>query len=342
MELGELFDSPTEMGGDLLEGLKTVGLDQRIKFRLYGRVVLPLDGFIFWVRADLLPQPAFAKSGLVTAAQLEADDMEPCEFAAQCSLHYTSDVRQEEGETYAANRVVFTTNEEIQALKAVAPGTMWIGEFDGMQFGFSSSSMRYRQSDLWHYAGFALYPDMQTQVINDVLQFSSARVVSDSLPAWLAIARYHPPWAFWGPLPTLFPSFLVPDNEAPPFGAVHIVPEQTRALASAPTIDRKTSTHTQLCTDTVRVTLWGARNDMALDFVDAVYRFSEDTGLIGIMNVPTVRDEKRTQAEMRTIAMKKTVEFEISYLQHRMNDVATQVIRSAVPTFYVDGKKVET
>ena len=36
------------------------------------------------------------------------------------------------------------------------------------------------------------------------------------LPAWLAISGYMPAWAFWEPLPTLFPSFLVPENEPPP------------------------------------------------------------------------------------------------------------------------------
>ena len=96
------------------------------------------------------------------------DDMENCELTAKCSLHYTTDFRQEETENYAANRIVFTTNEEVQAFNDVAPGTMWIAEFDGLQFAFSSSSMRYRQANLWHYSGFALYADMQTQIIDRV------------------------------------------------------------------------------------------------------------------------------------------------------------------------------
>ena len=157
--------------------------------------------------------------------------------------------------------------------------------------------MRYKQAGLWHYTGFAVYPDMVPEIIDSPLQFSAAQVVSNSLPIWLSIPSYNPPWAFWTPAPILFPSFLQPLNERPPFGSVHIVPEGTQALASAPSIDRATSTHTQLCTDHVRVTLWGTRNTSALDFIDAVYRFSADTGLIGIMNIPTVRDEKRTQSE---------------------------------------------
>ncbi len=333
----ELFDSANPMASDLRAGLATVALNQTVKFRLYGRVVLPIDGYVFWIRAPLLKQKQFQPGGLVTAAQISEEDMDPCEIDQKCSLHYTADVRQEEGETYTANRVVFTTNEEVAELNDVAPGMMWVGEFNGLRFGFSSFSMRYVQAGLWHYAGFALYADMGPQLVDDSRLFSSAQVVSNSLPAWLQISAYQPAWAFWGPLPQLYPSDLTPLNEPPPYGAVHVAPESTHGLASAPTIDPATSTHTQLCAETVKITLWGNRNDMALDFVDAVYRYSEDTGNIGIMNVPVIRDEKRTQAEMRVIAMKKSVEFEVSYLQHRMRTVATKVIRAATPNLYVDG-----
>jgi hypothetical protein len=338
-EADEVLGTRTPIASDLLEGLKQVSLNQQITFKLYGRVVLPIDGYVFFVRSDLLARPIFQQSGLVTSGQLSQDEMKPNVLTATGSLHYTADVRQEEQETYAANRVVFTATEEINGLNDIAPGTLWIGEFDGLRFAFSSLSMRYRQAGLFHYQGFAVYPDMNPQVIDDVqaTPFSSAQIVSNSLPAWLALAGYSPPWAFWGPLPTLFPSFLVPDNEAPPYAAVHIIPEETRGLASAPTIDRKTSTHTQLCTDRVRVTLWGARNTNALDFIDAVNQYTLDTAAFGIMNIPVFQDEKRTQAELGTIAMKKSAIFEISYLQQRMNNVARQQILTCIPTFQFGG-----
>jgi hypothetical protein len=336
MDAEELFDSKTPMGSDLAEGLKTLALNQVIEFKLYGRVVLPIDGWIFFVNAKLLPQKAFAASGLVTTTELSEEEMKPRVLKAKGSLHYTADFRQEEQENYAANRVIFTSTEEVQDLNAMAPGLMWIGEFDGLRFGFSSLSMRYRQANLWHYVGFAIYPDMEPQVIDDAQQFSTAQVVSNSLPAWLMLPSYRPEWAFYGPVPTLFPSFLVPDNEPPPYGAVHVIPEGTRALASAPTIDPGTSTHTQLCSDHVRITLWGLRNYNALDFVDAVYQFSSDTAAFGIMNVPVIRDAKRTQAELRTIAMKKEIDFEVSYLQQRINVLSTQRIKSALANFYVN------
>jgi hypothetical protein len=304
-------------------------------------VVLPIDGYVFWVRADLLPQNPF--KGFVTAEQLaEIDEQDDALIIeATGSLHFGAEVRQEEAESYTANRVVFTSLEEVQELDAIAPGTMWIGEFEHLRFGFSTVSSRYRQAGLWHYSGFAIYADMGPQIIDSVLQFSSAQVVSNSLPAWLALASYKPAWAFWGAPPLLFPSFLVPLNEPPPFAGIHIPPETTIGLASAPTIDPRTSTHTQLCSERVKVTLWGARNTNALDFIDMVNQYTLDTAAFGLMNIPVVKDEKRTQAELGIIAMKKSIEFEISYLQHRMNTIGTQVIKSAVPNLYVSGVLVK-
>ena len=52
------------------------------------------------------------------------------------------------------------------------------------------------------------------------------------------------------------------------------------------------------------------------------------------MNMPVVRDEKRIQSELNAIAQKKSLTFEVSYYQNRMNDIARQLILSAVPSFY--------
>ena len=61
-------------------------------------------------------------------------------------------------------------------------------------------------------------------------------------------------------------------------------------------------------------------------------------GVIGIMNLPIVRDEKRTQSELGTLAMKKIIDYEISYHQNRVNTVARQVIKSTIPNIYINSK----
>ena len=163
--------------------------------------------------------------------------------------------------------------------------------------------------------------------------------MSNSLPAWLSLNNYNPFYGYGNTIP-LWPSFLSPQNFEPPFATVHVIPEGTRALAMTQHIGRKTSSLSQLCADRVRVTFWGVRNDDALDFVACVNQFTTDRGIIGLMNMPAVRDDKRTQAELTMIGMKKSIDFEVSYHQFRMNDIARQLITKVVPTFYVEGAKL--
>lgn len=341
-EASELFGADNPMASDLEQGRRTIALDQKIKFRLYGRVVLPADGFVFWVLAPLLKQVPFTppNPGLVSAAELSDEEMESCTVEVPCSLHYTTDFRQDESESYAANRVAMTTREEVREFGEIAPRTMYVGEHAGMRFGFSSQSSRYQQAALWHYSGFALYSDMDTQLVERVQDFSPDLVVSNSLPAWLAIQGWAPPWKFWRDLPPMFPSFAVPDNEPPPYMSVHVVPEATQALASAPTL-LADSSQVQLARDTVRITMYGVRNEGAMDLIAAAYSYIENAGVLGLMDdLPTIRDEKRTQAEMRTIAQKKSVQFTVSYLQGAMRTVSRQVLRKAAPRLYVEDRFV--
>lgn len=337
----EALTADTPLGSDLAEGVNAISLNQEILFTLYRRLVLPLDGYVFFVRAETLGNSAiYNAAGFNRAGFNQSPNIKIAApfFIAQGSLHYATDTRQEEAETYAANRMVFTSLQEINDLNDVAPDELWIAEHHGLKFAFSSRSSFYRQADLWHYVGFAVYPDMETQIVDNLSGFDSRNVVvSDSLPAWLGMNGYDPPYGFGNPSLTLFPSFLAPENFTPPFGTVHIFPESTRALAMAPHIGGKTSSHSQLCAERVRITLWGTRNYNALDFLDCLNQYSLDTNLFGLMSSPVPRDEKRTQSEIATIAMKKTFEVEISYHQNRVRDIARQIITSAVPTFYVGG-----
>ena len=89
-EASELFGGavPSPMAGDLQDGLQAISINQAVKFRLYGRVVLPADGYVFWVRAELMKQKPFSPPGLVTAVELSDEEMEACAFETMVSsLH---------------------------------------------------------------------------------------------------------------------------------------------------------------------------------------------------------------------------------------------------------------
>lgn len=334
-----LATQSTQMGADNKAGVDAISYFQEIEFVLYRQVVLPLDGYVFWVKADLLAYgatPNRAAPGRVPANEAVAVVEKAKTLTVKGSLHYATDTRQEEQENYGLNRVVFTAEEEVQDLNEIAPDEMYLGTIDEIQFAFTSRTSFYRQADLWHYVGDAVYPDMTTQVIDNPAQLDTrSLVVSNSLPIWLSMAGFVAPdyLEFSNPL-KMYPSFLAPDNIRPPFATVHIPPESTEAIQSAPLLG-KTLTHTQLATETVRVTIWGQRNSDAQNFADFVDQFSLTTDLIGIMNMPILRDEKRTQSELNTIAMKKTIEYKISYYQTAVRDIARQLIKSAIPTYVI-------
>jgi hypothetical protein len=338
----------TPLGADLDVGVAAISYDQSVTFTLYKRLVLPLDGFIFWVRADLLmPSSLFNVRSTFNAAQFNQPAYIPTTaptFNALGSLHFSTETRQVEDATYVANRMVFTAREEVSQLNAIEPNTMWIATFlDGtnqkVQFSFSGRSIWYKQAGLWHYTGYAVYPDMTTQVVDDVASLNTRDViVSDSLPAWLGLNGYVAQYSalFSNPSLVLYPSFLTPTNIEPPYATVHIFPESTVGLQMAPLLDQNYS-HFQLCSDRVRITLWGTRNSDALTFIDVVNQYTLDTGLFGLMNIPVMRDEKRIQQELGTIAMKKTVEYQISYQQSTIRQFAQNYIRSSIINYIIPG-----
>lgn len=312
-------------------GLETIDRNQEVTFTRYTRLVLPLDGFVFWVKSSALSDGALLNTFLFNATepnQLPSADRPATEFTVKGSLHYTTTNKQDEAEGFAINRMVFTSEEEVDDLNSPDPNTLWIADSpdqEGLRFAFSMRSMLYRQSKLFHYQGDAVYPSLASQIIESAQGFDVGNVVvSNSLPVWLTLNRYCP----------MYPSFLIPANVVPPYCAVHIDPNTTTALQSAPYIDPSNRSHYQLTTERVKLTFYGLRNFSALDFLDYVNEYSLGRDVIGIMNSPVPRDEKRTQTELNAIAQKKTLEFEINYYQTRIRALAVQHIQSAFLTLY--------
>ena len=309
----------TQQESTLLAGLSVLSADQTLTFTKYIKQILPLDGYVFWLRGE---------TKQVTG-----------------SLHYATNVEMHEDETLAVNRVVFTTSEKIEGLNKSAGQLIWVAAFRDIRFAFSAHGMYYEQSGLYHYSGQAVYPALASQLVDNLYDLSPDRaIVSDSLPIWLALQTYNPIWLGFNnpcipvgsaPSLVLYPSFLVPANIVPPYGAVHIEPAQTSALQATPYLNGVYS-HSQLATDHVKITLYGCDNNAALDLVDLVNQYSLDTDNMGIMNMPIMRDEKRTQAEIAAIAMKKTIEFDVSYYQTRVRNIARQLILDVIVQYAVE------
>jgi hypothetical protein len=303
------------LGGPLGDGLRVLDLDKEVVFQGYTRVVLPIDGYVFW--SPTVP------------------------YTIKGSLHFSQEMQQAETETVGFATVLFTSKQQVPEFTKSPINTLFVGSAGGFRFAFSQQQGYYEQAGFWHYFGHQVYPALASQLLDQPGQIDpNQAVTSNSLAAWLALNTYKAPYfdGFSNSI-TLYPSFLVPPNLTPPYGIVHIEPTGTRAIQAAPLLDLNRD-HYQLAADTVRVTLYGLQNNAALDFLDCVWQYSLDTGNFGIMNMPIVRDGKRQQSELQAIAMLKVLDFEVDYYQTRVNAVARQLIKSATPTFIVSGASV--
>ena len=318
----ETSGAKTPLGASLADGLNTLSLNQEITFTLYVKVVLPLDGYVFWVNAGLLSDSAIYNATQYNYLKYDKPPTAPAprkHLTIQGSLHYSSEVNQLEDRMSVFSHVIFTSLSDIVDFQSINPQLMYVANWEGMTFTFNRRDAFYKQADLYHYRGDPLYSIMDTQLINSMSDFDTTNViVSNSLPIWLTLNQYFP----------MYPSFLVDQNQPPPYAAVHIEPSSTQALQSAPLITLN-STHYQLVKETVRITIFGTRNFNALDFQDYVFQYSLNTDNIGILNMPVIQDEKVTQSEFGIIAQKKVITFEISYYQANIKDIARKLIEHA-------------
>jgi len=328
---------PHRLQAGLDAGIDTLGQEQTVTFTKYVRVVLPLDGFVFWVRAGLVNASAMLNTALLGAFR---PDQPGATSAAETivvkgSFHYSVQRRQLDDQTLDVNSCVFTSQTSLEDFNYINPQVMYLGEYNKVRFSFSQRGNFYQQASLWHYVGDAVYPDMETQIIDtlDGLDLKN-RVVTNSLPIWLALDPSNPPYPFPGAqrIP-MYPSMLVPDDIYPPWCSVDV--QSSEVLLTAPYIDSASGSHYQLARDVVRLTFYGIRNFSILDFVDYVNIMTQvPDPLFGIMNIPAVQDEKKTQAELSVIAMKKSITYEITYNQTRMRQVAQALIGKVIVGYY--------
>lgn len=308
--------SKGQMASALSQGLKTISESQEVTFSLYVRVILPLDGFLFWVKADLLRKPEPHQPGL----PVPPADM-PLSLRAQGSLHWMTTSQQTDITSQGLNNVLFTTSKKIEAFNATDSDSMYIGEVDGAPFSFSWMGNRYEQADLYHYRGESIYPVMRSQMITSLDDFRPHElVVSNCLPILIALNSPG------GKSLSVYPSFLIPQNVVPPYAVIDV--KNSRPLQMAPLITG--GERWQFVMDTVRVTLFGLDNVRALQYVDYVVSHAMEYEQFGVSNSPVPLDDKMNQRELNAIAMKKHVDFEINYYQQSATAVALKYIQSVI------------
>lgn len=311
--LNEASGAPSQLQAALDSGLSQISNNQTVTFQQYSKSVLPTDGFVFWV----------ATGGSVR-------------FSG--SLHIVTDRRQDEDQTIAANKLVFTAEEEISQFNSINPDTLWIGAWVvddvTLQVAFSETGANYEQAGLWHYRGFAVYPALASQLIASAADLPVGPIVSNSLPIWLSQNSFAP----------VYPSYLVPDNVTPPYITAHVEPEMTEVpsfpirvwpgtvIPNSGASPLYELASTQMARDNVKLTLYGFTNQMAIQYYMSLIEYSMNTDDFGFGNSPAIQDDKRTQVEIAAIAMKKTINIVAWYYQGTSDAIARRLILSAFIT----------
>ena len=54
----ETIGAKTQLGSGLADGLNTISANETVTFSLYVKLILPLDGYVYWVIASLLTDTA--------------------------------------------------------------------------------------------------------------------------------------------------------------------------------------------------------------------------------------------------------------------------------------------
>jgi hypothetical protein len=303
--IAESLNSQDQLADTLAAGLNTLSLNQTVEFTQYTQQIISQDGTVFYVN-----------TGMTTTVQ--------------GSLHYAIDRQQNEDETIDVNRVIFTALSQVDVFDQVAPGTLFIGTFNGEQFAWRARHSFYQQANLYHYEGNAVYPALASQLVNSAADLPVGPIVTNSLPIWLSQNSMAP----------VYPSYLVPANVVPPYVVAHIEPELTEVPSfpiyvwpgttepgsPAPLHDLPS---TQLAKDSVRLTLYGFTNQQAIQFYASLIDYSMNTDNFGFGNSPAIKDHKRIQAELGVIAMKKTIDIEAWYFQSTADAIARRLILQA-------------
>ena len=136
----------------------------------------------------------------------------------------------------------------------------------------------------------------------------------------------------------VYPSFLVPENIAPPYVVAHIEPGSSATLGMAPLYGWPGVTaganlydlpSSQLLQDRVELTLYGFNNQSAIQYLSMLMDYSINTDDFGFANSPVIQDGKRKQTEIGALAMQKKITILANYYQTTADAVARRLILSA-------------
>src|ERR1700692_3267879 len=116
-----------QMWGALRDGMESLDLNSEVTFTEYSRVILPIDGYIFW--QPLVP------------------------IVPKGSLHVSQEIQQSEDETVGFATVLFTSEKRILEFTDAPINRIFIATCGPIRYAFSQQQGFFSAAGLWHYFG---------------------------------------------------------------------------------------------------------------------------------------------------------------------------------------------
>lgn len=118
-ELAEQHSS--QLSSVLKSAVETISSDQEITFRLYVRQVLPLDGFVYWVNAEIISCDELCRLNIESPTRLKIKG----------SLHRQVIAIQDESVSKDVNNIIFTPVQQVDDFNVENPDAIYLGEYGG-------------------------------------------------------------------------------------------------------------------------------------------------------------------------------------------------------------------
>ncbi|QDH14152.1 hypothetical protein E3E12_08070 [Formicincola oecophyllae] len=306
-----LSTEPTQASESTQDGAPPT---QNITFRQYRRMVLPLDGHVFWVATGTTQTLAATLNAATSAVQTAQETASP-----------------------TALTLTINASDDLKPFTARAQGLLWVGTWQGQDFAISNASTSDLNAGSVLYSGQTITAPFAAQFVDDASQLDNkALLTSSCLPAFLAMPSQPTPLTKSCPWPEgvpVFPSFAVPDDQPTPYIAVCCRPKTLAPVSMAPSHDAASKTSSQIVREGVRLTLMGLDNQQACQVRDYVRQWAlGHDSVLGVVNSPVIRDRPQKNPATATQAVRKTIDFTVMYPQRAMADIAMGLIKAAAAT----------
>lgn len=305
-----------DYAGALQDGLDTVRQGQTISFITYERVILPYDGFVYWVKTG-------NEQTLVASMVHDENELH----------HEDQNFRNDSG-------LIITTTEPLLDFSQDGLDTMSVFEYNNNLYVLRKTGYNSEQSGLFHNIARVIEPALRSILLDSKDDFLKKKAqFTNSIGLFVLLSCGY--FEFVSIDYPIYPEWLVPLNKKPPYITVGVT--ETEALNNGfNTVNVDNSLFlVKPAKDYVDINLYGLDNNEALNFLVKLERWSLFYKKIGFLNMPRIKDEQLAQNEIGSLAQKKIIELEIFYYQggDMDDDLHNQMIDQVLLNINNDGMK---